>query len=485
MVDREWLRKLQKTDRNKLCKYNLKDFIEISQSAFLSSRVIKMLDLLKTASYMSADLLFDFYVLAYVYRETEHFEEIVTGGVVPLLKSLSDKNDSFSVRNYARKNIKQIFKEIRQTKQKTIQADLLSGKLSELSKNALEFVNRMRKLFTRFSSSKIKRKQPKNESIFNRIYERERTSKCPVCDLLRKEAKKKQISYAALRRGYYRWKNGIRENLPVNQAWPSDGFLKFCAFISVKYVPEKSDSQYYFLCEEPGVETNQIYNALHETMKNQSCKDQLQAEYDEAMTYFGKEREARLRPLIRKNYLPAFERLFELVAPRYKEPYFIRAAILGDTESQKKLKWQAVGLCDLRLEVASQNRLRVAGITDLPSGIPIKPRTILRSIKFQINTNTDEWRNIRSKFKRITILPPEYIPFYIQPIENPCWETISMPATTKNFSLLMQNVDSLRLYRIFVCFSSRHNTRQEQKEFDIFRVYSPPEKNQQKDNTDF
>ena len=203
------------------------------------------------------------------------------------------------------------------------------------------------------------------------------------------------------------------------------------------------------------------------------------------MTYFGKEREARLRTLIRKNYLRAIERIFEIIAPRYREPYYIRAAILGHTGSQKKLKWQAVGLCDLKLEVASQNRLRVAEITDLPSGIPIKPRTILHTIKFQINTNTDEWRKIRSNFKRIKILPQEYIPFCIQPIENACWETISMPATTKNYNLLMQNVDSLRVYRIFVCFSSRHNTRQEQKEFDIFRIYSPPEKNQQKDNTDF
>lgn len=476
MVDREWLRKLQKTNRNELCKYNLKDFIEISQKAFLSQRVIKMLELLKTVSYMSVDLFFDLYVLAYVYRETEHFEEIVTGGFVPLLTSVPEKNDSFAVRNYTEKDLKQISKDFSQIEQKLIQADPLAGKLSDLSKQARGFVVRMRKIYTRFTSSKIKRKQPKNESIFSSIYERERTSNCTVGDLLRKEAKKKQISYAALRRGYYRWKNGIRENLPVNQTWPSDEFLKFCAFISVKYVPEKSNSQYYLLYEEPGIETRQIYNALHETMKNQSCKDQLQAEYDEAMTYFGKEREARLRPLIRKNYLPAFERLFELIAPRYKDPYYIRAAILGDTESQKKLKWQAVGLCDLKLEVASQNRLRVAGITDLPSGIPIKPRTILRAIKFQINTNTDEWRNIRSKFKRITILPAEYILFYPQQIENPCWETISMPATTQNFSLLMQNVDTLRIYRIFVCFTSRHNSRQEQKEFDIFRIYSPPEK---------
>ena len=475
MTDREWLRKLQKTDPEELCTYKLKDFIEISQSAFLTSRVIKILNLLKTASYMSADLLFDFYVLAYVYRETEHFEEIMTKGLFPLLK-YSPENDSFSVKKYERKGIRQIAHETKRIKQQMVHADPLAGRLFDLSHEAQGYMTRMRKLFTRFSSSKIKRKQPKNESIFSRIYERERTSKCKVCDLLRKEAKKKQITYAALRRGYYRWKNGLRENLPVNHAWPSDGFLKFCAFISVKYVPEKSNSQYYLLYEEPGIETHQIYNALHEAMKNQSCKDQLQAEYDEAMTYIGKERDARLRPLIRKNYLPAIKTFIPFFALRYKETYYIRAAILGDTESQKTLKWQAVGLCDLKLEVASQNKLRVAEIADFPSGIPIKPRTILRSIKFQINTNTDEWRNIRSKFKRIKILPPEFVTFQITPIENPRWKTISMPATTQNFNLLMQNVDSLRIYRIFVCFTSRHNSRQEQKEFDIFRIYSPSEK---------
>ena len=103
MTDREWLRKLQKTDRKELCKYTLKDFIEISQSAFLTSRVIKMLNLLKTASYMSADLLFDFYVLAYVYRETEHFEEIMTKGLFPLLK-YSPENDNVDIAAIANDN---------------------------------------------------------------------------------------------------------------------------------------------------------------------------------------------------------------------------------------------------------------------------------------------------------------------------------------------------------------------------------------------
>ena len=70
MTNREWLRKLQKTNREELCTYGLKDFIEISRGAFLTPRMIKMLDLLKTTSYMSADLLFDLYVLAFVYRAT-------------------------------------------------------------------------------------------------------------------------------------------------------------------------------------------------------------------------------------------------------------------------------------------------------------------------------------------------------------------------------------------------------------------------------
>ena len=476
MTNREWLRKLQKTNREELCTYGLKDFIEISRGAFLTPRMIKMLDLLKTTSYMSADLLFDLYVLAFVYRATARFEEIVVGGHFPLLKYLPE-NDSFSVVEYARENTDLNYKDAAPMEQlHRIQLDPLSGKLFDLKKEARGFATRMRKVFGRFSSSKFRRKQPKNESVFSRIYERERTSKCAVCDLLRKEAKKNRITYESLRRGYYRWKNGIRENLLVGGEWPSDEFLKFCAFVSVKYVPENAKGEYYFLCEEPSVETHQIYNALHEVMKNQSHEIQLKKEYDKIMAdYRGKEKEARLRQLVRKNYLPAFKEFFSFIATRYKEPYLVRAAILGDVESQKKLKWQASGIHDLKLEVASQNRLRVAEITDFLSGGPIKPRTILRSIKFQTNTNAEEWKNIRSRFKQIIVLPPEYIPFPVQPIENPQWETVSMPATIKNFNLLMQNVNSLGVFRIIVCFSSRHNSRQEQKDFDVFRIYDSSE----------
>lgn len=473
MNNRDWLRKLQKTTRDELCNYDLKDFIEISRNAFLTPRMIKILDLLKTTSYMSADLLFHLYVLSFVYRETSHFEEIVTGGLFPLLKYVPE-TDSFAVIVYAEGSInpKPMGDEPNE-QHRPIQLNPLSGKLFDLNKEARGFVTRMRSIYNRLLSSKTRRKQPKNEQIFSRIYERERTSKCTVCNLLHDEAKKKGTTYESLRRGYYRWKKEKRENLSGDRSWPSDEFLKFCAFVSVKYVPENANSQYYFLCEEPSVETRQIYNSLHEVMKNQSRDVQLKREYDKAIAdYHGQEKEAMLRLLAGKNYLPAIKELFCFIAPRYRMPFRVRAAILGDAESQKILRWQARGLCDLRLEVASQNRIRVAEITDSLSGVPIKPRSIIRSIKFQINTNTEEWEKIRSGFKQITFLPPEYITFQIHPIKDPRWETISMPATTRNFNLLMQNVDSLEVFSIIVCFSSRHNSRQEQKTVDIFRIYS-------------
>ena len=476
MTNREWLRRLQNTNRDELFNYGLIDFIEISRDAFLAPRTIKMLDLLKTTPYMSAELLFDLYVLAFVYRETEHFEEIVAGGLFPLLKYLPG-NDAFSVTEYTSENTNPCQEEAASTKRpRRIQLDPLGGRLFDLKKEARGFVTRMRKIFTRFSSSKIRRKQPKNESVFSRIYEKERTSKCSVRYLLHDEARKNQLTYESLRRGYYRWKNGLRENLSMGSAWPSDEFLKFCAFVSLKYVPEHADSHYYFLCEEPSIETRQIYNALHEVIKKQSRKDQLKKEYDKILAdCCGKEKEAKLRALAGKNYLPAINELFFFLAPRYQEPYRIRAAILGDVKSQKELKWQAVGIYDLKLEVASQNRLRVAEISDFLSGAPIKPRTILHFINFQINTNADEWKKIGSNFKKITFLPPEYIPFRIQQIRDPRWETISMPATMKNYNLLMQNVDSLGIYSITVCFSSRHSSRQEQMTFDILRIYGSSE----------
>ena len=90
-----WIKKLQNMDRHTLCSYKLSEFITNSRSAFLSSEVIMMLDELEKSTYIKKDQLADLYVLAFVYRNTAHFEEIVKGNHIspPLLISFDDQNE--------------------------------------------------------------------------------------------------------------------------------------------------------------------------------------------------------------------------------------------------------------------------------------------------------------------------------------------------------------------------------------------------------
>ena len=161
----------------------------------------------------------------------------------------------------------------------------LKLKLSTIEIDAAGFNERMRTLFRKYSTSKGKMNPRKNEVIFRKIYEKKRTSttgKVSVSGLLEDEAKRKGMTYESLRRGYYRWKNE-KDHTPIDKRWPSDEFLMFCAFISVKYVPENSNRQNYILCEEPDIETRQIYNAMHETIKMESHDGRLEREYQKAL----------------------------------------------------------------------------------------------------------------------------------------------------------------------------------------------------------
>ena len=102
--------------------------------------------------------------------------------------------------------------------------------------------------------------------------------------------------------------------------------------------------------------------------------------------------------------------------------------------------------------------------------------TILRSIKFQIDINSDVWQDLRPKLKKVKVSSLEYYVFLFGNTQNSCWRTVSMAATAKNYNLLMQNVNSLGLFHLLICFSSRHDRKQEEICVAIARPYIPLEK---------
>ena len=240
--------------------------------------------------------------------------------------------------------------------------NLFSFRLSGLEVKAEKLREKMRKLFSEFSAARIKRKVHKNESIFRKIYERERTSKCNVAEILKHEANQIGITSESLRRGYYRWKREDGRKGFSYRGWPSDAFLKFCAFISVKYEEEASGSNSYILYEMPDIETHEIYTKLNEAIKNHWRNFRFKNEFDKASACKDiKKKETLLRKLANKNYLPAIKGYVTLIGipDSARQAYLRRAAILGDPEAIKELHWQALGLRDWSLKIASQNRLRV------------------------------------------------------------------------------------------------------------------------------
>ena len=477
----QWIRSLQEERRKDLCDYLFWDFVLSGRDVFLDSKVVEMLDQLE-ALYQNDDLLFDLYVLAFVYRHTSHFEEIVNGeSYYPPLLPLPQKDSSGEGEGTSSENTTSKENELTESQQFTKRVfdyaeankeNDLKLKLSTIEKDAAGFKERMRTLFHKYSTSKGKMKPRKNEVIFRKIYEKEITlTTGKVSGLLEDEAKRKGMTYESLRRGYYRWKNET-DHTPIDKRWPSDEFLMFCAFISVKYVPENSNRQNYILCEEPDIETRQIYNAMHETIKMESHDARLEREYQKALACQDKrEMEAQLRKLAGKNYHPAIKEYLSSpwIADKDKRPYWIRAAILGDADAMKKLKWQAPGLFDHKLMVASQDRLKLADISDMVTGAPIKPGTILHSIKFQVDINTEVWQDLRPKLKKIKVSDQEYTEFRPNFTKDLCRKTVSMAATAKNFNLLMQHVDSLYITHVKIYFSSRHGRKQEKIEATIAR----------------
>lgn len=471
-----WIKKLQKTDRKILLKYSLADFIKISRKAFLEPDVIEILDQLKKASYINNELLYHFYILAFVYRDTDYFKQLIKGyDISPSLLIYPDySNENDSNTGETNKEASSIFKTVSSGIVHKNKVQMFADRLSELSRKAEYFNKKIQVIYETYLESKKHQQESAHETIFDKIYRQEMTGKCNVSQLLR-EATTSSENYDAFRRRYYRWKNDITF---FDSKWPTDNFLRFCAFLAIKYTISSTDSyssQYKFLIlnEVPGVEVQQIYRELHSAMRINPYDTLLKAEFDKAKKCeCGKEREKLLRKLVLKNYLDAIKEYIGMLAERNQTLYLIRAAVLGDKESQDKLAWKARGFRNFNLEVCAHDRLRVTEISTLPSGEPIRPMTILKSIKFPMVINSEKWSDIYHQFEGRQTTPLEnnfFVTYNNLGNQSAIWKTVSIDATSKNFNLLMQNAELLALNQIEICFSSRHNKKLKIKNVELIR----------------
>ena len=98
---------------------------------------------------------------------------------------------------------------------------------------------------------------------------------------------------------------------------------------------------------------------------------------------------------------------------------------------------------------------------DAPSLIPIKRGTVIHSIRFDTNINTDKMDELRSLLKKVKISEPEYLAFCLDDTKKSSvhWQMVSVDATVYNFDILMRYADILPS-TVRLCFSSKHHKRE-------------------------
>ena len=407
----------------------------------------------------------DMYILAFVYRNTSRFEAIVKGGKFdpPLLPNDATKNSaSQDKENESAANATNpFFKRISDLQ--TFRAQ----KIEHLHIEANRFREKMLNLAGTFlcgSNTKCK----KND-IYKKIHKQSLAVRSNVLEIIRKLADEKGISCESLHRGYYRWKNKNAVNFIIEKNWPTTEFDHFCALLSVVYLPDdpQAASPLFILCEGITLEVNLLRRSLRERFANNHEDDLLKKEYDKLNSENDrKHREQGMKYLAGKNYLPAVRACIDIEYGVNRQKYLRQAAVLGDSEMQKRCQWKAAGLEDVRFEIAAKNKLRLARTINHPSrSILIKKGTIVHSIRFDTDINSDQMVELKSQLKGSRICEPEFLLLPINTADNSsntppvCWKMISVDATVHNFDILMRHADILPS-SVRLCFSSRHGKKE-------------------------
>lgn len=436
--------KLQTIGIKELKRYSVYDFIKICSTYLLTDEVVKILD--EARRKFDAQMMQDFYILAFVYRETSFFQNIMNEITKSLFPDEVEENKTLNIEEESL-NPHPFWTKIAAT------PSLADIQLKALHEDAAFIMRKIKRLKEYCFSSA--RKSCKHYNIYKKIYDKEILKDCNVKELLQNISAKENLSFAALKRGYYRWKNDFIDNTVSGSSWPSDAFNEFCALLSVVYLPADRYAKEYILYEGPGFEVYQLRAALKDvaniSQKNSQLKKQyinLQNDSDIAA------RENGMKKLAGQNYLPAVKYCSSIssnLSDRAKEKYKLQAAILGDVEWQKKRQWQAKGFSDLKMEICYKNQIRLANAIQLVSGAFIRQGEIINSIDFETDINKKEIAELMEFLEKTVVKEPEY--FVLKKVQ--AWKKISVKASVKNIDILMKYAKSLPP-NIQICFSSRH-----------------------------
>lgn len=452
MAHEKWIKQLQTTSLKQLCQYKVADFIQICKASFLKPEVINILNALAKNPEIDKEFLWNLYILAFVYRNTSRFEAIVTE--CQLLQVHERKQENESAANDSNPFIKAA----------TNLPTLREYKILNLRNETASLENRVSQLAKNLTSSFVG-PQCKRYEVYKSVYNKSLSAKCNVTELLKKISVEQNLTYESLRRGYFRWKNDYASSFIMGETWPTAEFNYFCALLSVVFLPDdpQASPPLFYLNESIIFEVTRLRKALRESSQDIFMNERLKQQYDKLNEDQKNtpQKQKKMIELAGKNYLPAVQYCRGNSSSRHGRKYWLQSAILGDTNAQKHCQWKAAGLQDIKLEVAAKTKLKLAQTMDSPSLTPIKRGSVIHSIRFDTNINTDEMDELRSLLKKIKISEPEYLAFCIEDTKKrPVhWQMVSVDATVHNFDILMKHADILPS-TVRLCFSSRHLKRE-------------------------
>lgn len=435
--------KLQTIGIKELKRYSVYDFIKICSTYLLKDEVVKILD--EARRKFDAQMMQDFYILAFVYRETSFFQNIMNAIKKSLFPDEAEENKTLNIEDESL-NPHPFWTKIVAT------PSLADIQLKALHEDAAFMMRKIKRLKEDCFSSA--RKSCKHYNIYKKIYDKEILKDCNVKEQLQKISAKENLSFSALKRGYYRWKNDFIGNTLSGSGWPSDAFNEFCALLSVVYLPEDKYAKEirYILYEGPGLEVYQLRATLKEIANTSQKNNQFKERYINFQNDSDiSARESGMKELAGQNYLPAVKYCSSNLSDRAKEKYKLQAAILGDVDLQKERQWQAKGFSDLKMEICYKNQIKLATAIQLFSGAFIKQGTIIKSIDFEADIIKKEIAELMEFLEKPLIEEPEY--FVLKKVQD--WKKISVKASVKNIDILMKYANFLP-ENIQIVFSSHH-----------------------------
>ena len=458
MISDVFVRKLREMDTRALREMSEHEFMLMGRADFLGSKTLEILDKLGSEYCIDGRMLAYLYTLAFAYRQTIFFEDLVlTDHHGPPLLAGDQQDIKPDTDRKGSANVTWVTKWLHN------EPSLFQLKLERLKKQAEYIEDKITQLAKKIAHSSSKKKLPKYHDFFKKAYKAEISKGNSILSLLKTYAEQIHVNPDSLHRAYYRWKIKLAEKSFDGTRWPSEAFCRFCARLSVEFI---SDNQYpfgspYFILNE-GISLDSIIimravrNHFSKELENNLLDKKYHLLCNKKLSL--SEKQDRIKKLAYMDCLPAIKYCMQNLSEQQREKFSIRAAVLGDVDAQTDRGWTAAGFCDLFLGVASKNSLKIAQSYGLVMGSPIPQDTIIRTISFDVDCNAEPISKLIGLLKDVVVKEPEFLYFCTatRGDKKIDMHKLEVKATTQNFDLLMKNAKFLPS-TMHLSFSSRHS----------------------------